>query len=385
MRSTLDHLGTLIDCRQLIISGHFHDLSDKQALRLQEMFWQAVKNCFEEDCVLKWYFDNRSPRTQRHMFSGWSSYECLEFQCYAKGSIVYDPKSFRAYLRSTDTFVSRPSVIKAWEMDYAEDYLDYYYDLLEDLSPDRLKEKIISLFSVPGKRDIRYYNRFDAYGGVIVSRDHLSLSGGCCGSFNIEISSFCLEDRLDEAAEYFVEFLRELALTFRNVNATIGLNSMRYNSWHDRYFGRIPKHFLGNPQAENFWRDSEPYYLDGVEWFNLISPVTRELFLNSLSQSSDKVDVSELENGALIVKAQSPVSVENIEAYYDMKKLVYKALRPGCSEISIYTIRKMPEWGPRSRWELMPVLEDEVTVRFGNIIFSHTGEFEPEKFQFKQF
>lgn len=383
MRSTLDYMGTLIDCRHLNISGHFYELSDEQTLRLQEMFWQTVNNYLEEDCVLKWYFDDRSPRDQRHMFHGNRPYGCMEFQSYAKGSIVYDPKSFRAHLRSINTFFPSLAVIKAREMDYGEGYLDYYYDLLEALTPGQIKEKIISLFSLSGKKDIRYYDGLDASGGVISRKDHENLSG-CYGSFSIEINSFCLEDRLDEAAAYFAEFLRDLSLTFRNVNATIGLNSKVYDSWHERYFGWIPRQILGDQQAEKCWRDSKYYFLNGAEWFNIISPVTRELFLNSVSLSSDKVDVSELENGALIVKAQSPVSVENLEAYYDMKKLVYKALRPGYSKIHMDEIRKMPRWGPRAHWELIPVFEDEVTVQFGNIIFSHTGEFEPEKFKFLQ-
>ena len=81
----------------------------------------------------------------------------------------------------------------------------------------------------------------------------------------------------------------------------------------------------------------------------------------------ENILIEELQGGGLLIKHDRPISKMTIADLKDMKQCLYGALISGKS--IFYTGYNRF----RSRWEYVPLLEDEIRINGDEVIFEHIG------------
>jgi hypothetical protein len=118
------------------------------------------------------------------------------------------------------------------------------------------------------------------------------------------------------------------------------------------------------------------YYLCGVEWANVISPLARKHIPQLISEAAitKTVAVEEVNSGAILLKSQNEITQFDIDDSTVLKQLVQDALYPGGSEFSVKkmldlnSIKQNCAALPRHNWAIVPVLEEEIEIVGSKII-----------------
>lgn len=371
MKTTACRQGQVIDCRVLSITGEFHTLSETQINELAKAFFDCVSDRFSDECYIEWSiekhkFSDVGDALEKHKRK--NGCFSLLFNGDIKSDIVYSPASFRKNERAL-----LYSDFQTVGHSCSADYIDYYNEHIAGKTGEDLRQSILSAFNEPKKVYLQNYLSHDIQGTFFAVRDEKT--GPFYGEFLIAISVFSLEEELDSAAEYFSDVLRKLSFRFSNINARIMLAPLSLNcdNFYSAYFGRMPSGLPLTPANSAKWSAAQYKYLRGIGWFNIVSPTTRALISKShYAAAGRSMLVCNMENGALSVGCVENISKADVGELKDIKALLYTSLLPGESTINLEAIKDNPLWSPRSRWEMLPVFDDEVTVTESEIIFKHT-------------
>ena len=155
--------------------------------------------------------------------------------------------------------------------------------------------------------------------------------------------------------------------------------TVKGNSPYMRYFGSHLRKDGSHEQAEcapHEWYST--YYLNGIEWANIISPLAQGHFPTEWfneANISNGIQIQKLQNGCILAKMSSSIEEYDITDSIVMKRTLLPALFPGGSYIPLKALFKpivnnsfMVNF-PRSDWAIVPVLDDEVYVVGTDLVF----------------
>ena len=138
-----------------------------------------------------------------------------------------------------------------------------------------------------------------------------------------------------------------------------------------RYFGHGTEHDGSHEDVGFLPKEWYPtYYLPGVEWFNILSPLVQRHIpeVNTGSVAKQDAHIEKLSGGGLLITSPQSIDAYDIPDARKLKRIVYSALNPGGAYYSIR--RKLlvddDEWMfeglPRHDWAIVPVFEEEVSI-----------------------
>ncbi len=363
MIATADHFGTVADCRTLVLEGKFFRLSEQDVHMLAQQFFTFADGLPDGESVRLWKCRNRVLRSADEI-AGLKIRlnEIFDITMYGdiKSLLVYDKRSLRAYDRRllydpVYTLGLAPVNASCDYPGYTEIELDPYRG-----DPQEFRKALLKLFAQDGRKNRELLCRHDMEGGILASAIE-GQDGLFSGDFSLQISCLSLGDALDAMAEALYAFGVRLASKFTNINMTVAIEQTPHD-WA-RYFGALNTGNADINTGSLLCRRAKYLYLDRVGWGNIISPL-----LCSLLPDNGHAPAEILANGAACIRLKRPVSQTSLEDLKQIKAAVYPAMLPAKTVFDT----NWPYY--RSHWENVAVLNDEVQVENGQVIFVQNGE-----------
>jgi len=381
-RSTAEYGLHPIDCRLLSLNLDFYELSSNQMAAMANDIVSWMETLLAENFVIRRSVDNRTIGANKVIPNIRSALQSEKYVSYILEAMVTCPTvhsvaTFRKYFRDLRDMMCL-SKEATHSVLTSVDYSDYWYSLFPEIENDDavIREKVLRIFRQEGKKMLGCYTLPDVQ-ALLSCMPYEFKKNLYHGSFGIDISAFCLNSDLDETAKSLADFALYLTGTYVNLNAHVQLQPDT-GSPYTRIFGRPIKQDESCKPADCLYREWYPtYYLSGVEWLNILSPLTQQHF-DSCPCTDVPADIASYRtsSGNLIVQSTKDISKYDISDALKLKKVLYPALPPGTRTISYRTLfyDKMAAEDmvnfPRNRWEVVPVFEDELFVVGRCVVYS---------------
>ena len=382
--STAMHIGPTIDCRCLSIMAEFYELSREEALQLAQDVIVWSEKFYGKDFIAK-----RTVGRQIISLKGLLAKLDNELQpgcglsyieeAMVKSPVVYNGMTFRKYLHQIRWGVSCGS------MHVSADYCDYWNRLFSDLplDDDAIRQRIYRIFQEKNKQNIASYHLTDTQAGLIINpyRNFPNCYYGC---YDFSISAYCLQGHIEDAADRLKSFAEFLSSKYQKINVRVMLQPIvgpdrnPYMTIFGRYGMVDGSHEEANCTEQEWY---PTYYVPGVEWFNILSPkASAHLDLNSCNETTDMATIQTTSNGATVIASRNTITQYDVPDAIALKQLTLPALYPGRSYLKLkglmnnqITCQTLGVF-PRSNWAIIPVLEEEIDVFSGYLVFTANGE-----------
>ena len=302
---------------------------------------------------------------------GWS----YGFEGMAISPVVHSIKTYNSYFQNIRRGIYRSEHIQPG---VSVDYREFWDGLFAEI-PDNtaIKQNILRIFRETGKSLVSIYDLPDVQASLGFI-PYQRMPNSYYGSFSIHISAFCLTGALADVADTLVSCAKQLSEKYVKLNARVMLqpNIGPLCNPYMYLFTSLQQtdgSHAENNCAKNEWYST--YYIPGVEWFNIISPLAQKHLSKSLSVPPSIVS-ERLSSGGLAIRSAKEIIDYDIPDALKMKQLVYPALYPGLRSISFRTLfqdeipKSTMSVFPRSDWAIIPVLDNEIDVVYRNVVFS---------------
>lgn len=374
--------GEIVDCRMLYLEFEFDQLTQSQLNNLSELCFDGMQELTDGISVSVWEWVNwhdrrKTKKKQKVLENIRQAKQSYSFSVagYFLSDIVYDNRTLKRYEKMMNTDCTIP-----WaSTEISVDYPDIYRELFADVSsPQRLKENLLKIFHEPERIKRAPWFGFD-YSGLLCAIPQLPLDKHLYhGYFSFWVARACLGSNAIEWANQLEMLLRKIAGLIPNISGRITLSPLTWpaysSSGHMRYFSN-PICDSQRSETPHFYdRSWGPYhYLQGAEWFNLVSSVQAAHIPNVMTEAKQYEDVlaEPYSNGSLIVKSKKNILETDVSELGQIKRLLYDALYPGGRKILLQDLGRSPGEMPRSLWEYIPIFEEEISVSTDCIIFQH--------------
>lgn len=369
-----------VDSRWLYMEVDYFQLTKEQRNALVGSFAQWCTTLWEKDFLISCYVNDR----KTPFFNLTEKIQCCEdhiiiFEGAVQTDQISDHRAFNRFLKYMERYENEfcPS-------DASIDYTDFYRKQKAKYLAGSitLKEFVLSLLREPGKICFSPAP-FPELQGCACGRAYEHDSTRFHGSISIALSVYSTGENLEQIAAEMTGFLTEQAQLYQNMNGRVGITPLSFPSEHSAhmcYFDDKVYMDGSHEQAGVAPEEWYPYYyLRGVEWFNLISPLAKRNILSLLQAEtgSQCMLLRELESGSVVVRLNTPITGVDVAGLLLVKELLYDGLYPGMRELPIEVFMDEEYMAPiakiRMQWECIPVLDDEIVVTEKNIIFRHTG------------
>ncbi len=371
--STAEALGTAIDCRCLYLNLEFYDLpADKAASMGEDIIrWQAKltegfvvhRTCYDHVVsVDKALLDLKESVDGSYCFG-------MIQTGYVKSDVVYNKRSMKAYGRE-----AMDSTVDNFVGERPPQYQTLWNELFPNgrESDEEICRKYYGIFQMPHKKLCHGYY-FPDSDSLLILDPYKNDEKLFWGEYTFYICAYCLQDGTDAMAEYFREFLTELSNKYGNLNGRVmlqpyGSGKSPYTRYFDCNDNKDGSHEDAGRAAREWY---QTYYLPGVEWFNIISPLVQE-------RLAECPGGEKLPGGGLVLKSSKPITQYDVEDAVAMKKILLPVLPEIGIQLSVKetfdgfhqnTIKYYDRYLPRCDWAIVPILEDEIKIYWGTICF----------------
>ncbi len=288
---------------------------------------------------------------------------------WVKTPQIYNQKTVNEYLRFMQ-FEWRPTHTDLYR---SKNYLDAWNTLFPTGRPDpeEIRLRIWRLFCAEHKSHTGWCTGTDVSAALRIL-PYESSAVQVHGQYSFHICNYCLCGQTQAVAELLRDFAEYISNSYSNVNARIMLQpEVLSDGPYRKYFNqlyRMDNSHLAHNCKPSEWYDS--YYLQGVEWCNIISP-RAQIHLPSAEIQKNVAKtliIRQLPGGGRMVCSPKFIHQYGVPDALEMKKSILPALYPGWSSIPLRVI--FPKHGntpnysvfPRTQWEIVPVFEDEIEV-----------------------
>lgn len=368
LESLAMHSAEIVDCRMLQLEIEFYQLDVVQLKRFSASLLNKIHEWFKSNCYIEWNNNNHKVGFDKLLKQSDSStgYIIWDFSGDVISPVVYNRSTYRKYdiwLEDQLNFAKVNSHIPI-------DYFDIFDSCIpQSKDPALIKKGLLELYNKKGLFKKAYWRDHDLGGWMfsVPYRNHKELYHGTA---NVSIALACLGDSCVAWAEKFSDFLVELSCEVKNISGRVMSSPIgcpaAAGSGHMVYFASDVSSFtcpLGIMESE--WRDA--YYLRGAEWFNLLSPIqTERLQLPTPAKHDTNSPVfKRLSNNAIIIKSCKDILHTDIPELAQVKDYLRSVLYPGSRKFDITFLepRKTEGFGgPRTQWEVVPMLPEEIDV-----------------------
>lgn len=383
--STALFAGEPIDCRCLILAAEFYNLSRQQTQEMADDFTQWIEDFVREKFVIrimvggKWVGKAKrlhNLKTTLDAQMGWA----YGMEGMALSPVVHSLKTFNGYFQNVHRGLYRSMHI---QRGVSIDYRDFWNNLFaEKMDSYQIKQNILRIFREESKYLLSTYDLPDVQ-AYMTCTPYKKKPDLYYGSFAIHLSSACAGQVLSEISNEFSLFARYLSEKYVKLNARVMLqpNIGPFCNPYMSLFSTLT-HVDGSHEENNCTKNEwySTYYIPGVEWFNIISPLAKT-HLSEIPFAQPTIAAERLSGGGLAIGSTKSILAFDVRDALELKKLVYPALFPGMRTISLRTLfqdeiaQKSMSVFPRSNWALIPVFEEEVDVVYTNLVFSKNMNF----------
>ena len=381
--STAMHLDHSIDARCLALSVEFYQLKKEEIIELSCSTLQWVTALMDDAFVVRYQAEHIKGTASR-IKDSWTQATIEGRGCswsaeaFAACERIYNITSMARHMTS---------VLRGYHpisLEVSADFSEYWNDLLP-LGNDRISiiPGILKLFHQTGKKHIAAYLLPDVqmlFTGKPYARDIQQYYG----SFKIYCNRFCLGSHLDSFAKSFCDFATALSEEYINMNARVQLQPL-HPGWRSPYmhyfgnYGMVDDSHLDMGYLASEWYPT--YYVHGVEWFNILSPLAQTHLPNNSEflNNAENTYFQKMPHGGSIIASTKMIEAYDVNDAVALKKQIYSALYPGRSSISLKTLFQDDPMKfrfatlPRCDWAIVPLLDNEVTVIGNDLVFSHRG------------
>ena len=377
--STAPCAGEVIDSRCLTLSYEFYELPYGKTADLLSVTDNWVSELLRDGFISKRYPQKR----MRLMPLGATNpipinTATFRYEAFAISSRVYSASTMKSYLKDLKmgAFFSTNKL-----PDVSVDYPAYWDRLFPSgkESPTQIKEKILRIFSEENRKLMTNYTLPDVQASFIAA-PYESNPNQYYGRFFINFSSFCLNRFLQDMANTLALFAVALSENYITMNMRVMLQPvmMDSNSPYMHYFGNMGSY--DGSHLETAYSASEwyrTYYIPGVEWFNILSPLAQKHIdtLPKHTMEAYSIEVANISGGGLLIRSKKEIDQYNLCDALRLKQIMQPSLFPG---IRIQALRNlfssdprkyMLASFPRSNWALVPIFEEEIDVVGTDVVF----------------
>lgn len=383
--STAMFCGTAIDSRCLTLAFEFYMLTKTQweELAAEMILW--LQKLLPRDQFISRETNPRTIEKELNKLRSTEVWYMYSLEAFASSPRVYNIKSLsqhkRNYLRGVYEDVTDPL------RDRVKDHLQFWDELFPNGREENAQvvSKILQIFNTEGKIPIKNFYLPDVQ-AFFVAKPYKEDNLHYYGDFFLDFSAFCLGDNLQSMADDFADFAQRISETYVNLNARIMLQpKARNDNGHSPYwdyFGRdgcVDDSHLDTNCTEKEWYRT--YYLPGVEWMNIVSPLAAShlSMLNSQDSGANGVVVKPLSGGGVLIGADICIGAYCVSDARRLKKLLYPALYPGRNHVPLSWLFAKDEIGesmerlPRDDWAIVPVFDDEIKIASTYLVYEHLG------------
>lgn len=368
-----------VDCRRLQIECEFFKISQKQLKDIAAFYIDSVNDWLEDAFILDWHHHDWPKKGRRVSAS----------TLHLKNEKANGPLSFSFFgnvnnspynsLKQMDAYAKRgfhQMNFSGWDIHVSVDYWDVYHQLFSQVSdPEEIRQNLLTLFRMEnryykqrwmGTDVLGHFNSFPYWNKEELFR----------GGFEFRIALPCLCENATHFSNLAVEFLKHIASVAPDVSGRITVSPNippSSCSSHMEYFGGYARYCpLGRESdlREKEWTDF--YFLKGVEWCNLLTPLQTSLVKD---RPHNELAVTNLPNGGSIVSVNKTILQTQVSDLCRVKQYLYPILYPGGIEIPLDALRNPQKKGyivkPRYQWENVPVLEEEIKAYPDKIVIEY--------------
>ena len=390
-RSSIQSIFQSIDCRRLALHIRYYFLNQDAVSALTDDFIHWTQENVADCCVFRWYHNGKF-YGHKHILttSHWTTPEVvglqLGFDAYVRNCITNNATAIAKYQKSISSIYAqyRENVnVAHFASESSIDYPEFFDSKFSSfrLENSKIVDNIVEIFHEKSRKLMSFHREPDATGHIIANpyRQHPGLY---YGSITISFSSFCLDTSLNEVAHALTRFACRLSDTYGNLNAHVCLQPKTFSGYdkvspYMRYFGKYLQENGSCASAQCNPEEWYPtYYLCGVEWMNILSPLAKQhIEEHRIKSSSADVAVQTLRSGGLLVMSTKPIAVYDVEDALILKHLLSPALYPGKGSIPLRGIypwegnSRIYDWCPRNDWAIVPIEKSEVEIVGTDIVF----------------
>lgn len=392
-RSSAERIDTPLDCRMLSLSFYLHRMQERQVIDLfyDLMHWTDLlgdgKFVYSAGCKGRHLRKERLAERFEETFRLEGDVSA-GFDAYKISAKVYNQATLKRY--RSDLSRINPVYAFGWNEDTlfggSYDYPEYIRKVFPSGRPtnEKLIEGIHCMFQEPDRKYIGLHRNADFEMRFSV-KPYQSNPAMFFGKGIISLSAFGLGDYVDLVAEKFKEYAISLAQKYLHLNIHVMLQPRQFLEIMSPYMWYFGKHVTGDGSHTRFGVSPEEwykgYYLCGVEWVNILSPMTSQLLSPvDLSNMSGRIACA-INDKVTIIAANKPITQYCVEDAFEMKQLLAPALYPGST---VHTLRAIfphngsfPAYnlGPRAQWEIVPISKHEITILGPEIVYgAKTGD-----------
>lgn len=366
-----------VDCRMVQLELEFYHLDGSQLKNICIMLFDEILNLLGEEFYLHWSLNGKhisgdALRKRIGKTAGPVTWGCCGD---VTSAVVWNAKTFKEYDRKLQYRLGsfdreRISV----------NYLNTFQELFTSAnSKEKIKAALMGMFNMDHQKKMALWRNHDLTMGFYSHSYHHN-ANLYYGTINVSIALPCLRENSCPFSAQLVSLACKASELISNISGRVMLSPIYPIgpcSGHMEYFGKLPDGFPA-PPFELWSIEWNPFfYLQGAEWFNLISPLQRKHLPSIISEVINYPDVTvcELSNGGITVQCKKGILKTDISELLQIKHLLYNALFPGKSEMLFEHL-----WDPnalsyntkpRPQWEYVPMFDDEITVLTDRIVFQH--------------
>lgn len=377
-----------VDCRMLQLELEGHMLNRERVDTFALYCIEHSEQFFSDSFYLKWKLKKakthltftKKEKIKENIRKGSGLYS-FSVEGFVLSDRVYDHKSYANYVKQ---YISDPLVAGWRNQSTSIDYPELYRKTLENYpTPEYGCDLVFSILNEPGRKHISYYAApYDVLEmfRVSICDDDPSMYDV---SFRFMIANCCLNESTDRFSEKLANLATYIARVIPNISGRITLSPeepVASCSSHRRYFnGEWTHQCYGVSGKPVQWTKLPFYFLNGAEWFNLISPI-QQMRLPSLEEhilSSKGILCEKLETGTIVLRLKKPLGNADVESLRNVYEVLSDSLCPGKHHMDfsyLYSLEKRTycyRGKPRLRWEYLPIPLSAVHLKRNGVELIH--------------
>ncbi|MBQ3505021.1 MAG: hypothetical protein IJA75_10030 [Oscillospiraceae bacterium] len=389
--SSVHFINQAIDCRQLTLSIRYSFLNQDVLSTMIKKILHHLHVITEDHFVFCWYRNGKRIKHKRDMLSqDWmiidNSGMRIAFDAYVMNQITCNSSTILKYQKELPSCFHKYQTqfrIAPYALESSVDYPVFFDELFTNVRQgnDQIINNIINIFRAEDRKLLGFHKHPDLC-GQMHAEPYMEHPGLFYGYIQISFSSFCLGPFVNKMADILAQIACDLSDSFVHLNASVMLQPQEFTGLQNenpymRYFG---KHLIEDGSCKEAlcspkeWYPT--YYLHGVEWFNILSPLVKQHIGESIPHyNQTEVYVHVLDSGSLLVRSQKPITQYSYHDACVLKQIVKPALYPGKNAFPLRAIYpwlgspRVYDWCPRNNWAVVPVENSELSIIGTDIVF----------------
>lgn len=366
----------VVDCRMIQLELEYCQFAAQQVKLLAEYCFAETVELLDGAFYINWEHNNRRIKEDQ-LYKKIQNSCGFDFTGYVFSNVVYNAKTFKSYQQRLFFDTTTPWEALEVPIDYKEAFRQHFENVT---SADACKEALVKIFNENGRKKMALWHQWDVCGGFYQS-PYTNFPDRYHGRYRLRVSLACLGSNAIPFSEKLSAFATGIAAQFPNISARVALSPIGIPSpcsGHMEYFGGRIEGDKPHKEAGYWDIEWEPYYyLQGAEWFNILSPLQQTHVPDILQRVKSYPDIfaEVLPNGHISVQSRKTIVDTDVTDLLQMKLLLYNALYPGVSVIKLEHLfdRKLYRFmtKPRHRWEYVPMIAEEIEITKDSVLFRH--------------